>query len=101
MKELKELGEVLLLLILNIAIAPLRAFALLLIANLFGIGFITQFSFVQVIGIVTIFKLISVNVKNNGSVKIEAANQWKDLRLKVLHIALSVGLAYMFFYIFN
>ncbi len=103
-KELKELLNVIALLIATISLAPLRAWAILLIANLFSLTLITQFSFAQILGIVCILKLIIVEVSHKG-IKEEdisnSKNNWKNLGIKVLHIVMSIVIAYMFFGIFN
>ena len=103
-KELKEFGELLLLLILHIAMMPFEALILLVIARKYELSIITQFSFVQIIGIVLIIGLARMKHKSNQDYNDDknkaSLHGWKRLRDRFFAVMLILSLAYLFHGIF-
>ncbi len=101
-QELKKLASSLSLLILTITMLPIKALVVMLLANLFNLEFISQFSFLQILGGIIIFNLLNSkgNIREFKEEK-EDSDRWKELGLKLAQLVLVIALSYMFLHIFN
>jgi len=101
MENLGRITLMIILLICSFLIALLKTYVIISVSHLYQLCFITQFSFVQVYGVIALITLISYRYKKNKDIEFKVAymKAISGLISTVLFILLSWGITCIAYYV--